>query len=210
MTTDVRLVDHHAHGILYARPSLDEFRGMFSESPDPRQWPHVSTGLTYRRAMRELAGFFGCESTEDAVHRYRVETDPSDYASKLLRATGTELLLVDDGFPPPGTGDLYRFDSRDHADRAAVVDTLADMFLLARCDALVYNNSLFNQYARVVTGWYGGNHVHVESLFLRTRARRLGSGDWEDWKPVIAKDREMSLVSIPGRRISSLRLEALP
>ncbi len=58
--------------------------------------------------MRELAGFFGCESTEDAVYRYRSEADPAEYASKLLRATGTELLLVDDGFPPPGTGVEWR------------------------------------------------------------------------------------------------------
>ena len=48
----VPLVDHHAHGILRGRPTLDEFRGLFSESPDPRQWPHVSTGVTYRRAIR--------------------------------------------------------------------------------------------------------------------------------------------------------------
>ena len=34
---EVPLVDHHAHGILYAQPSLDEFRGLFSESSDPRQ-----------------------------------------------------------------------------------------------------------------------------------------------------------------------------
>src|SRR5205823_918049 len=67
----VRLVDHHAHGILRARPSLDEFRGLFSESPDPRQWPHVATGLTYRRAIRELAELFGCEPTEAAVYEHR-------------------------------------------------------------------------------------------------------------------------------------------
>ena len=100
----VALVDHHAHGILYARPSLDEFRGLFSESPDPRQWPHVATGVTYRRAIRELAAFFGCEPTEDAVYRYRLDSDRDDYASLLLRATNTELLLVDDGFPAPGEG----------------------------------------------------------------------------------------------------------
>ena len=100
----VGLVDHHAHGILRARPTLDEFRGLFSESPDQRQWPHVATGLTYRRAIRELASFFGCESTEAAVYEYRVAADPAEYASRLLRATGTETLLVDDGFPPPGTG----------------------------------------------------------------------------------------------------------
>ncbi|HYT52615.1 MAG TPA: amidohydrolase family protein [Gaiellaceae bacterium] len=100
----VGLVDHHAHGILRAQPTLDEFRGLFSESPDPRQWPHVATGLTYRRAIRELASFFGCDPTETAVYEHRLATDPAEYASALLRATGTETLLVDDGFPPPGTG----------------------------------------------------------------------------------------------------------
>jgi uncharacterized protein len=97
----VGLVDHHAHGILRARPSLDEFRGLFSESPDPRQWPHVATGLTYRRAIRELASFLGCDPTETAVYDRRLALDPAEYASTLLRATGTDVLLVDDGFPPP-------------------------------------------------------------------------------------------------------------
>jgi uncharacterized protein len=100
----VALVDHHAHGILYARPALDEFRGLFSESQDPRQWPHVASGVTYRRAIRELAAFFGCEPREEAVYEHRLRTDRDEYASALLRATKTELLLVDDGFPLPGEG----------------------------------------------------------------------------------------------------------
>jgi uncharacterized protein len=104
----IDLVDHHAHGILREQPSLDEFRGLFSESPDPRQWPHVATGLTYRRAIRELAAFFGCEPTEAAVYEYRLARDPAEYASALLRATGTDTLLVDDGFPAPGTGVEWR------------------------------------------------------------------------------------------------------
>jgi uncharacterized protein len=104
----VGLVDHHAHGILRERPTLDGFRGLFSESPDPRQWPHVATGITYRRAMRELAAFFGCEPTEQAVYEFRLGSDPAEYASRLLHATGTEMLLVDDGFPPPGTGVEWR------------------------------------------------------------------------------------------------------
>ncbi len=100
----IELVDHHAHGILRARPTLDEFRGMFSESPDPRQWPHVATGVTYRRAIRELAAFLGVEPTEEAVYAYRLEADPAVYAARLLRGTGTATLLVDDGYPPPGEG----------------------------------------------------------------------------------------------------------
>jgi uncharacterized protein len=114
----VKLVDHHAHGILRAQPTLDEFRGLFSESPDPRQWPHVATGVTYRRALRELADFFGCEATESAVYEHRLATDPAEYASGLLRATGTELLLVDDGYPP--------------ADEGTSWDELGE---LARCEA---------------------------------------------------------------------------
>ncbi len=100
----IPLVDHHAHGIALRSPSLDQFRGLLSESSDPRQWPHIATTVTYRRAIRTLAAFFALEPTEHAVHRYRLECDPSEYAATLLRATGTEVLLVDDGFPPPGQG----------------------------------------------------------------------------------------------------------
>jgi predicted TIM-barrel fold metal-dependent hydrolase len=112
----VALVDHHAHGILRAPPgTLDEFRGLFSESEHPRQWPHVATGMTYRRAIRALADFFGIEPTEEAdlaagpgfdrlesaVFAHRLSIDPLEYASLLLQATNTEVLLIDDGFPEP-------------------------------------------------------------------------------------------------------------
>jgi predicted TIM-barrel fold metal-dependent hydrolase len=84
--------------------TLDAFRGLFSESPDPRQWPHVSTGLTYMRAIPELAGLLGCEATEEAVFERRRSSDPDEYAATLLRATGTDWLLIDTGFPTPGEG----------------------------------------------------------------------------------------------------------
>jgi hypothetical protein len=94
--------------VLLDRPSLDEFRGRFSESTDPRQWPHVAGGVTYRRALGELAAFLGCEPVEAAVYECRLDADPAEYAAALLRATNTELLLVDDGFPPPGEGTSWR------------------------------------------------------------------------------------------------------
>ena len=99
---EIALVDHHAHGILREPPAtLDEFRGLFSESDDPRQWPHVATSVTYRRAVAALAEHFESEPTEDAVFAFRLSLDPLAYAASLLRATGTETLLIDDGFPPP-------------------------------------------------------------------------------------------------------------
>jgi hypothetical protein len=102
-------VDHHAHGILLAPPqTLDEFRGLFSESPDPRQWPHVATAVTYQRAVEVLARHLGCESTEESVYELRLATAPDEYASTMLRATGTELLLVDEGFPAADVGTTWR------------------------------------------------------------------------------------------------------
>jgi hypothetical protein len=103
----IALVDHHAHGIVRAQPSLDEFRGLFSESGDPRQWPHVATGITYRRAIRELAELHGVEPTEEAVLAHRLATDPREYARRLLAETNTELLLLDDGFPPTDVGTAW-------------------------------------------------------------------------------------------------------
>jgi hypothetical protein len=104
----IPLVDHHAHGVYRTPPAtLDEFRGLFSESPDPRQWPHIATGITYRRAVAVLADHFGVEQDERAVYEHRLAADPAEYASSLLRATNTEVLLVDDGFPPEGEGTTW-------------------------------------------------------------------------------------------------------
>jgi predicted TIM-barrel fold metal-dependent hydrolase len=58
----------------------------------------------YQRALPVLAEHLDCEPTEAAVLERRASMDPDEYASGLLRATGTELLFVDDGFPPPDIG----------------------------------------------------------------------------------------------------------
>jgi uncharacterized protein len=103
------LVDQHAHAVLRDPPrTLDEFRGLFTESPDPRQWPHVATAVTYRRAIAALAERLGCDRNEEAVFRARLAAQPDDYAASLLRATGTEWLLVDTGFPAGEVGHSWQ------------------------------------------------------------------------------------------------------
>jgi predicted TIM-barrel fold metal-dependent hydrolase len=59
--------------------------------------------LTYRHAITELAEHLDCEPTEQAVYERRLASDPAEYAASLLRATGTDWLLVDDGYPPRDT-----------------------------------------------------------------------------------------------------------
>jgi predicted TIM-barrel fold metal-dependent hydrolase len=68
----------------------------------------VATSVTYRRVLGELAELFGCDPTEDAVYEQRLAAEPDAYASRLLRATGTERLLVDDGFPSPDVGEDWQ------------------------------------------------------------------------------------------------------
>jgi uncharacterized protein len=103
LLSGIRHVDHHAHGIVVTPPAnLDEFRGLFSLSADPRQWPHVATQASYVRAIELLAAQLECEPHEWAVFERRRATDPSAYSSELLRASGADLILVDEAYPPPG------------------------------------------------------------------------------------------------------------
>ena len=50
----------------------------------------------------------GCAPTEQAVFEHRRATDPDAYAATLLRSTGTEWLLIDDGFPAPAEGATWQ------------------------------------------------------------------------------------------------------
>jgi hypothetical protein len=69
-------------------------------------------------------------------------------------------------YPPPGSGRYFNdFESLGTTDRANAADIVADMFLLARCNALVRNFSMFNYYGTVMTDHYGGNLYELESFF---------------------------------------------
>jgi hypothetical protein len=64
--------------------------------------------VSYQRGIQLLAEHLGCEPSERAVYERRLETDPAGYAATMMRATGTELLLVDDGFPSEDVGTSWR------------------------------------------------------------------------------------------------------
>jgi hypothetical protein len=84
-------------------------------------------------------------------------------------------------FPPPGVGRVFcDYREAGYTDRDAIVDAIVDMFLLARCHALIRNGSVFNEYANTVTTCFNGNVRHIETLYARywwraawSRARRI-------------------------------------
>jgi predicted TIM-barrel fold metal-dependent hydrolase len=102
--SNVPLADNHCHGIYQtqALADLTAWRRLFTESSDPgMQSTHVATTLFYRRLIREMAAFFECESTEEAVLAARQQYDDQHLVRKFLQAANFDVLFVDKGYPPP-------------------------------------------------------------------------------------------------------------
>jgi hypothetical protein len=100
----VPVVDNHCHGILRSQTfdDLVSWRRAFTESADPGMpREHVATTAFYRRLIRTLAEYFGCEPEEETVFAVRTQRDLLELTAELLRAANIETLLIDTGYPPP-------------------------------------------------------------------------------------------------------------
>jgi uncharacterized protein len=104
--TQVPVVDNHCHGLLrdQAFEDIASWRQAFTESTDPGMpRDHVASTALYRRLIRMLAYFLGCEPEEEAVYSARTEKDGRELTGALLRAANVDTFLLDTGFPPPET-----------------------------------------------------------------------------------------------------------
>jgi uncharacterized protein len=102
--SNVPLADNHCHGIYQIQEPMDltSWRRLFTESSDPgMQSTHVTTTLFYRRLIREMATFFECEPTEEAVLAARQQHDDQSLVSTFLKAANFDILFVDKGYPSP-------------------------------------------------------------------------------------------------------------
>jgi uncharacterized protein len=102
--TQIPVVDNHCHGITRDQTFEDivSWRRAFTESTDPGMpRDHVATTSLYRRLIRTLADFLGCEPDEESVFIARTGRDGRELAAALLRAANVDTLLIDTGFPPP-------------------------------------------------------------------------------------------------------------
>ena len=101
--TQVPVVDNHCHGISQDQTfeDLASWRRAFTESTDPGMpRDHVASTIFYRRLIRTLADFLGCEPEEEAVFAARTGWDERGLTGALLRAAHVDTLLLDTGFPP--------------------------------------------------------------------------------------------------------------
>ncbi len=97
----IPIVDHHCHSLL-RRPPADvaAFRACFTESPDGRiARDHLPASLFYRRAVRDLAAFYGVEG-EDALVALCASRPLAERAAALFADARFDTLLVDVGYRP--------------------------------------------------------------------------------------------------------------
>jgi len=101
--SQVPVVDNHCHGLYRDQSPLDllAWRRLFTESADAgMRREHVATTLFYQRLLRQLAAFFDCAATEDAVLAARTARPADQLIAGLLRDANVEALLIDQGYPP--------------------------------------------------------------------------------------------------------------
>ncbi len=101
--TQIPLADNHCHGIYRTQTpaNITAWRGLFTESSDLAiRSKHVTTTLFYRRLVREMATFFECEPTEEAILTARQQLDEPDLIRRFLRAANFDVLFMDKGYPP--------------------------------------------------------------------------------------------------------------
>ncbi|MGZ3609422.1 MAG: amidohydrolase family protein [Ktedonobacteraceae bacterium] len=101
--SSIPLADNHCHGIYRTQAPVDivAWRGLFTESTDQgMRGKHVTTTLFYRRLIREMATFFDCEPTEEAILAARQKLDEQDLIRGFLHAANFDVLFVDKGYPP--------------------------------------------------------------------------------------------------------------
>jgi uncharacterized protein len=103
----IPILDHHCHPLIRAGQPLGarELQRFFTESADETvRAEHVPQTVFFRWAIRELAGFFDCAPTVEAVLAARAARHPDELASQMLGDARVAAVLVDHGYQ---AGDCY-------------------------------------------------------------------------------------------------------
>ncbi|MEP7287083.1 MAG: hypothetical protein ABI947_15110 [Chloroflexota bacterium] len=98
--SDAPIIDHHAHALIKAQPqTVGELQVFFTESADPvRKAHYVPDTIMWMRGIRDLASYFQCEPTPDAVLTARNAIPLADLANAMWQAQNSEALFIDYGF----------------------------------------------------------------------------------------------------------------
>ncbi len=98
----IPVVDNHCHPVfLNQRMDTLQFRNCFVEG-NGTSFPerHLSNSVYYLWMLRQVADFYGCERTEEAVLAKRNSMSTEALLERLLPAANIDTLVIDTGYPP--------------------------------------------------------------------------------------------------------------
>lgn len=97
--TSIPIYDHHAYSLFTEeRWRQEPLERYFTQSPSPQMRSFVRDSLFFRRSLRDLAEFYGCEPTPEAIGEARQQHNYGELARWLFaEANISYLLLEDDG-----------------------------------------------------------------------------------------------------------------
>jgi len=98
----IPIYDHHAHALfhehLWRSEPIEQF---FTEAYDSGILGHFARdNLFFRRSIRDLAGFYGCEPSVEAVLEARQKWDYLELCNQMFDAANISHWLIDDGIWP--------------------------------------------------------------------------------------------------------------
>ncbi|KAK5836393.1 protein fluG [Gossypium arboreum] len=91
----MKVVDSHAHSIVPLDSSFGFINSLSEATGDALSFAPYS--LSFKRNLREIAEFYGTESSLDAVEQYRRLSGLQAISSKCFKAAGISTILIDDG-----------------------------------------------------------------------------------------------------------------
>ncbi|GAC1401215.1 MAG: amidohydrolase family protein [Ktedonobacteraceae bacterium] len=101
--TTIPVVDNHCHPVLLKQQmDVAEFRRYFTESPDASiAEQHVPHTIYYLWMLRQLAAFYECERSEDAVVAARSSMSAEYLMQRLITSAHIDTLVLDPAYPLP-------------------------------------------------------------------------------------------------------------
>ncbi|PQO46804.1 amidohydrolase family protein [Blastopirellula marina] len=100
--TAIPALDQHAHNLLKPEAAKETpFRAAFTEGHDPDVIAqHAQHSFFFRRSLREIGAFLGCEPNEPTILARRDELGLEGLTRRCFTAANLEGVLIDDGLTP--------------------------------------------------------------------------------------------------------------
>ncbi len=103
--TSIPIYDHHAYPLFSEeRWRVEPLERYFSQSQRPEMLPHVRDSLFFRRSIRDLAEFYGCEPGLEPLEEARRQHSYLELVRWLFAEANISHLLIADG---PASSQLW-------------------------------------------------------------------------------------------------------